>query len=41
MAAALEIDAVIDPADSRRWIMAGLTSSRPRKRPARRWVDMA
>ncbi|MBX3481541.1 MAG: carbamoyl-phosphate synthase large subunit [Caulobacter sp.] len=41
MAAALEIDAVIDPADSRRWIMAGLTSCPPRKRPARRWVDMA
>ncbi|HYE46852.1 MAG TPA: carboxyl transferase domain-containing protein [Caulobacter sp.] len=41
MAAALEIDAVIDPADSRRWLVAGLQSCRPRKRPARRWVDMA
>jgi len=41
MASALEIDAVIDPADSRRWIMAGLTSCPTRKRPARRWVDTA
>lgn len=41
MAAALEIDAVIDPADSRRWIVAGLQASLKRKRPARRWVDMA
>jgi acetyl/propionyl-CoA carboxylase alpha subunit/acetyl-CoA carboxylase carboxyltransferase component len=40
MAAALEIDAVIDPADSRRWIMAGLHSCKARRKPARRWVDM-
>jgi acetyl-CoA carboxylase carboxyltransferase component len=41
MAAALEIDAVIDPAESRRWVMAGLQSCKTRKRPARHWVDMA
>ena len=40
MAAALEIDAVIDPADSRRWIIAGLNASGPRRKPERRWVDM-
>lgn len=40
MAAALEIDAVIDPADSRRWIVAGLQASQARRRPARHWVDM-
>ena len=28
MAAALEIDAVIDPADTRRWLSQGLASSR-------------
>jgi acetyl/propionyl-CoA carboxylase alpha subunit/acetyl-CoA carboxylase carboxyltransferase component len=39
MASALEIDAVIDPAETRRWIMRGLQSCPPRKRPARRWVD--
>jgi acetyl/propionyl-CoA carboxylase alpha subunit/acetyl-CoA carboxylase carboxyltransferase component len=41
MAAALEIDAVIDPADSRRWVVAGLQACKRRKRPARHWVDMA
>jgi acetyl/propionyl-CoA carboxylase alpha subunit/acetyl-CoA carboxylase carboxyltransferase component len=40
MAAALEIDAVIDPADSRRWIIAGLNAAGGRRKPARRWVDM-
>jgi acetyl-CoA carboxylase carboxyltransferase component len=40
MAAALEIDAVIDPADSRRWVIAGLQSSKKRRKPERRWVDM-
>ena len=40
MAAALEIDAVIDPADSRRWVMAGLQSAKKRRKPERRWVDM-
>ena len=28
MAATLEIDAVIDPADTRRWLSRGLASSR-------------
>ncbi len=39
MAAALEIDAVIDPADTRRWILRGLDSCPTRSRRARRWVD--
>ncbi|MFZ5667865.1 MAG: carboxyl transferase domain-containing protein [Pseudomonadota bacterium] len=39
MAAALEIDAVIDPAETRRWIVRGLDSCPPRRFPARRWVD--
>jgi hypothetical protein len=33
VASTFELDDVIDPADSRRWIMAGLRSSPP---PARR-----
>ncbi len=39
MAAALEIDAVIDPADTRRWIVRGLDSCPPRRLAPRRWVD--
>ncbi len=39
MAAALEIDAVIDPADTRRWVVRGLDSCPPRRKPERRWVD--
>jgi acetyl-CoA carboxylase carboxyltransferase component len=39
MAAALEIDAVIDPAETRRWVVRGLDSCPPRTRPSRRWVD--
>ena len=39
MAAALEIDAVIDPIDTRRWIMAGLNSCPPRWRPYSKRVD--
>jgi acetyl-CoA carboxylase carboxyltransferase component len=39
MAAALEIDAVIDPIDTRRWIMAGLNSCPPRKHPYKKRVD--
>ncbi|MES2032967.1 MAG: carboxyl transferase domain-containing protein [Pseudomonadota bacterium] len=39
MAAALEIDAVIDPAETRRWVSRGLDSCPPRTRPSRRWVD--
>ena len=39
MAAALEIDAVIDPVDTRRWIIRGLDSCPPRKGGYRRRVD--
>jgi acetyl-CoA carboxylase carboxyltransferase component len=39
VAASLEIDAVIDPADTRRWIMDGLRSCRTRHAPRRRFVD--
>jgi acetyl-CoA carboxylase carboxyltransferase component len=35
MASALEIDAVIDPADTRRWLVQGLASSRIKPRGAR------
>jgi len=34
----LRIDAVIDPADTRRWIIAGLQTGK-RTRPRRHWVD--
>jgi acetyl/propionyl-CoA carboxylase alpha subunit/acetyl-CoA carboxylase carboxyltransferase component len=39
MAAALEIDAVIDPVDTRRWILRGLDSAPLRKHAYRRRVD--
>jgi len=39
MAAALEIDAVIDPVDTRRWILRGLDSCPPRKHAYRQRVD--
>ncbi len=39
VAAMLEIDAVIDPADTRHWIAQGLKTSRPRHAPRRRFVD--
>ena len=39
VAASLEIDAVIDPADTRRWIVDGLRSCLPRHAPRRRFVD--
>jgi acetyl/propionyl-CoA carboxylase alpha subunit len=39
VAASLEIDAVIDPADTRRWIVDGLRASQPRHAPRRRFVD--
>ncbi len=39
VAATLEIDAVIDPADTRKWIVQGLKSARPRHSPRRRFVD--
>ena len=39
VAAMLEIDAVIDPADTRHWIIQGLKTCRPRHAPKRRFVD--
>ncbi|MGA2952817.1 MAG: carboxyl transferase domain-containing protein [Caulobacteraceae bacterium] len=39
VAASLEIDAVIDPADTRRWILDGLKVCKPRHGPRRRFVD--
>jgi acetyl-CoA carboxylase carboxyltransferase component len=39
MAATLEIDAVIDPADTREWLVAGLAGSSPRARPGGAMVD--
>ena len=39
VAASLEIDAVIDPADTRRWIVQGLKTCRKRHAPRRRFVD--
>ena len=39
VAASLEIDAVIDPADTRRWVVQGLATCRARKAPRRRFVD--
>ncbi|MGH7016648.1 MAG: carboxyl transferase domain-containing protein, partial [Caulobacteraceae bacterium] len=39
VAAALEIDAVIDPAETRSWILRGLRASSPRHGPRRRFVD--
>jgi len=44
MATTLEIDAVIDPADTRAWLVRGLDSSTPRRSgdalPASRFVDV-
>jgi acetyl/propionyl-CoA carboxylase alpha subunit/acetyl-CoA carboxylase carboxyltransferase component len=39
VAASLEIDAVIDPAETRRWILQGLATCQPRRLPRRRFVD--
>jgi hypothetical protein len=40
MASLLELDAVIDPADTRAWLVRGLRSVRPRTRDSRRrFVD--
>ena len=41
-ASLFEIDDVIDPADTRRWIMAGLSAAPPPTRPAGKihaWID--
>ncbi len=46
MATTLEIDAVIDPADTRAWLLRGLDSTGPNRRngspplPATRFVDL-
>ena len=39
VAASLEIDAVIDPADTRHWIIQGLKTCKPRRGERRRFVD--
>ena len=39
VATTLEIDAVIDPADTRRWLAQGLATCGVRKSPRRRFVD--
>ena len=39
MAATLEIDAVIDPAQTRAWLLRGLLSARVRPEPGARFVD--
>ncbi|HEY5070962.1 MAG TPA: carboxyl transferase domain-containing protein [Caulobacteraceae bacterium] len=39
VATMLEIDAVIDPADTRKWLVQGLKSCLPRHAPKRRFVD--
>ena len=40
VASQLEVDAVIDPAETRQWLLRGLRASGPRKRGARRVVDV-
>lgn len=39
MATTLEIDAVIDPAQTRRWIARGLPGARVTEGPASRFID--
>jgi acetyl-CoA carboxylase carboxyltransferase component len=39
MAQSLEIDAVIDPAETRAWLVRGLASAPGRRKPRRRFVD--
>ena len=39
VAAMLEIDAVIDPAETRHWMVQGLKTCRTRRAPKRRFVD--
>jgi acetyl-CoA carboxylase carboxyltransferase component len=39
MAATLEIDAVIDPADTRAWLVRGLASAAVKRREKARFVD--
>ena len=40
MAASLEIDAVIDPAETRQWLTRGVRSAGPRTRRAQPIVDV-
>ncbi len=40
VATAFEIDAVIDPAETRKWLVRGKRSAGPRTREARRFVDV-
>jgi acetyl-CoA carboxylase carboxyltransferase component len=39
MAATLEIDAVIDPAETRPWLVRGLASAGAKPKPALRFID--
>ena len=39
VASLLELDAVIDPAETRDWILRGLQSARPEREMRRRFVD--
>jgi acetyl-CoA carboxylase carboxyltransferase component len=39
MAATLEIDAVIDPAETRAWLVRGLAAARPSATPAAPLID--
>jgi len=39
VASLLELDAVIDPAETREWILRGLQSTRPGREARRRFVD--
>ncbi len=39
VASLVELDAVIDPADTRRWLLRGLNSVPPASREAPRWID--
>jgi acetyl-CoA carboxylase carboxyltransferase component len=39
MATMLEIDAVIDPVDTRRWLSQGLAGAKPAALPADRFID--
>ena len=40
VASFLEVDAVIDPADTRSWLLRGLRSAGPRRRAQRAYVDV-
>ncbi|HCU90100.1 MAG TPA: hypothetical protein DGR97_09155 [Gammaproteobacteria bacterium] len=40
VATAFEIDAVIDPSETRAWLIRGRRSAGPRTRQARRFVDV-